>query len=295
MNSPEKRNEIEKRQPVSVVIPYFNQRADLVRCLNSLKRELTAGDEIIVVDDASTEAPDLAASANLPVRLVRHPHNKGPSKARNTGVELARNPLIAFMDADDICLPNRIPAQVAFLSLHPNFFGCVGDYYFERHQNFGHAKVMHDRLPEEVRRQLLCGRIFAAGSTLMVHKSQFLAIGGYDCNLRVYEDWDLLLRALRQSEIGHCGELVADILSSTRAADRDRRLSVLSTLKQRHMESYEGHEKRLFQQALAYEKASAYLRAHNAFYGIAALLEAFRIAPNVFLTRFMGRVLFGRT
>lgn len=277
------------------MIPYFNQRVDLIRCLDSLRPELIIGDEIIVIDDASTDHPDLNASSDLPVQLIRHSQNQGPSEARNNGVKQSNNSLIAFMDADDICRPNRIAVQAAFLSGHSDFFGCVGDYSFERRENSAHVKVLHDQLPGDVRRQLLCGRIFAAGSTLMVNKSQFTAIGGYDKNLRVYEDWDLLLRALRTSPIGHCGQLIADISSSTRAADLDRRLAAITTLTERHMPFYEGAEKRMFKQALAYEKASAYLRARNGFHGGAALLEAFLLAPVAFLSRLTGRVIFGKT
>lgn len=296
MNSPDRtHSKTGERQPVSIVIPYFNQRVDLVRCLNSLRPQLISGDEIIIFDDASSDKPDLTTAEDLPVKLIRHQQNQGPSEARNNGVKQSKNILVAFMDADDVCLPNRIAVQVAFLSMHSNFFGCIGDYSFERRRDSAHAKVLHGQQPEDVRRQLLCGRIFAAGSTLMVNKSQFIAIGGYDSKLRVYEDWDLLLRGLRQSPIGHCGELIADISSSTRAADLDRRLTAITTLKERHLASYEGVEKRTFKQALAYEKASAYLRAHDSFRGGAAILEALWLAPSAFLSRFIGRVMFGRT
>ena len=95
---------------LSVIIPLYNTEDYIGEALASLARQTRLPDEVIVVDDASTDAsvacaePGLRRLAELGVaraELLRLPSNGGPSAARNRGLERARGEVVAFLDADD--------------------------------------------------------------------------------------------------------------------------------------------------------------------------------------------------
>jgi glycosyltransferase involved in cell wall biosynthesis len=84
---------------VSVVIPCYNKASFIGGVITSLQRQTRCPDEIIVVDDASTD-DSAAVVAGYAVRLVRHEKNRGLSQARNSGLEVALGEVVIFLDAD---------------------------------------------------------------------------------------------------------------------------------------------------------------------------------------------------
>jgi len=92
----------------SVVIPLYNKAPYIERALTSALAQLHPAAEIVVIDDGSTdEGPSLVQQSFPKVRLIRQP-NAGPGPARNAGMQAATSPWIAFLDADDIWLPNHL-------------------------------------------------------------------------------------------------------------------------------------------------------------------------------------------
>lgn len=283
-----------RRERVSVVIPHFNQNATLARAITSIATELRPGDEVIVVDDASVHLPDLG-SLDLDgpaLRLEAMPVNGGAAAARNRGVALASNDIVCFLDGDDQCLPGRISAQVATLDGLPAAVAVVGDFELERAGLAAPAASIHGKSPEAVRTQILSGYMFAAGSTLTVRRAAFLAAGGYDRELRMYEDWDLLLRLMRDGLVAHCGRIVARVAASSRSPDPQRRSEALQTVKSRHLSA--GRDGNLLRQALAYERASMEFQRGNRVAAILALASAARHSPISLARRLIGRVLHRR-
>ncbi|WP_341717447.1 glycosyltransferase [Micromonospora sp. FIMYZ51] len=97
-------------QPVSVIVPAYNEKEGIVAAVRSLATgDHPGGIEVVVVDDGSTDGTaDLAAGLNLPnVRVVRKP-NGGKSSALNTGIALARHDLIVMVDGDTIFEPESV-------------------------------------------------------------------------------------------------------------------------------------------------------------------------------------------
>lgn len=126
-----------KKPPaVSVILPVFNAVTTLAQAVESLLWQTLSDFEIIIVDDGSTDGTtDLIrrlAQADQRVRPIFASH-QGIVAALNTGLAEARAPLIARMDADDICLPSRLKNQKDFLGLHPEIglvscrIGFLGD------------------------------------------------------------------------------------------------------------------------------------------------------------------------
>lgn len=107
---------------VSVVIPGYNGAAFIGETLESLRCQTLTDWEAIVVDDCSSDdTRDLVRGWTDPrVRLIENAVNGGPVKTRNRGVAEARGRYIAGLDQDDLCLPERLATQVAYLDAHPD-------------------------------------------------------------------------------------------------------------------------------------------------------------------------------
>lgn len=113
---------------VSVIIPTYNRALLLGRAISSALPQLEDTDELIVVDDGSTdETEDLVKQFSNKVRYVRTSH-RGAGAARNRGIKEAVNPLIAFLDSDDIWMPNKIKIQRGFLQARPDVLFCFSDF-----------------------------------------------------------------------------------------------------------------------------------------------------------------------
>jgi glycosyltransferase involved in cell wall biosynthesis len=113
---------------VSAVIPTYNRAHLVSRAIRSALAALGPDDEVIVVDDGSTD--DTVAVVNgfgPPVRLLQVPHG-GAGAARNAGLAAARSPLVAFLDSDDEWFPDKIALQRPFLESRPDLLYCSSDF-----------------------------------------------------------------------------------------------------------------------------------------------------------------------
>lgn len=98
--------------PVTVIIPFYRGQATLGRALRSLEAQSRPPAEVIIVDDASPAPLDPASiTATVPVRVIRHPRNRGIPGARNTGIRAAANPWLGFLDQDDEWAPDKLERQ----------------------------------------------------------------------------------------------------------------------------------------------------------------------------------------
>ena len=104
---------------VSIVVPVYNGAAFLADCLDSLVAQDYPAVEIVVVDDGSTDGSAEIAERNAWARVLRREH-EGLAHTRNAGVAASSASLIAFCDADDLYLPQKIRVQVEYLEAHPD-------------------------------------------------------------------------------------------------------------------------------------------------------------------------------
>jgi glycosyltransferase involved in cell wall biosynthesis len=113
--------------PVSVIIPTYNRASHIVRSLRSVLDAVAPGDEVIVVDDGSTDdTRRILEPYRDRIRYVMGPH-RGVGAARNCGVSEARNPLVAFNDSDDEWFPDKLALQRAFMRARPDVLFCFTD------------------------------------------------------------------------------------------------------------------------------------------------------------------------
>ena len=109
---------------VSVIIPAYNSASTIIRALQSVAAQTLVPLGIMVVDDASIDttrevAANFASTSSIPLHVITHPANGGPSTARNAGWDRAIGDYIAFLDADDQWHPRKIELQYPIMQTQP--------------------------------------------------------------------------------------------------------------------------------------------------------------------------------
>lgn len=183
---------------VSVIIPAYNAEQYIAETLASVVNQTLKDIEVIVVDDGSKDNTAQAVSAFPDVRYVRKT-NGGVSAARNHGASLATGEYLAFLDADDIWHPDKLRQQVQALSQHPESDLCRtnSSTKSESLAQFRQAKISTDAdyiVEPDLAPSFL--EPYFTTSTVMVRRSAFDRVGGFDPKLRIAEDIDFYLRVL---------------------------------------------------------------------------------------------------
>jgi glycosyltransferase involved in cell wall biosynthesis len=189
---------------VSTIIPAFNAEKYLRESVDSALSQNYHEQEVIVVDDGSTDStPLILAEYGNKIRVVRQP-NKGSPAACNKGVEVARGSWISFLDADDIWLPDKLSKQL---------------------QVCGRTDISHtdslvfgDSVAGEIRRSTfeppysgmvlkeLLVRNFISKSTVLMRRDLYRQYGGFDESYTGVEDWPFWIKICARHELGYLPE-----------------------------------------------------------------------------------------
>jgi len=114
---------------ITAVIPAYNAGRYLARALASVHAQMRPPDQVIVVDDGSTDDTAEIAAADGRAELIRQ-NNAGASVARNAGIRAADGDWIAFLDADDEWLPDHLARQESLLDRNPHLVWTTGNFYW---------------------------------------------------------------------------------------------------------------------------------------------------------------------
>jgi hypothetical protein len=177
---------------IGVVIPTFN-RLDLLReTLRSVRGQRLAADRIVVVDDGSVDGTEEWLAAQEDVAVVRNPAGGwGPARGRDAGAEAAGTDLIAFLDSDDLLLPNALADLAATLAAHPEAPFAFGRSLVARHDDDGwHARGLITPEPDELGDLLpaLFARNFVSSVGTLLRRSALARLGGYPLDVTFAED-----------------------------------------------------------------------------------------------------------
>ncbi len=185
---------------IGIVIPAFNAERTLRQAVASVRAQIHENWHLIVVDDGShrSQAEILGGLVNDPrIEVMRLERNVGAAQARNMGLSKLDHDWIAFLDADDIWLPEKLDQQIRFIERAAEPIDlCATGYVYRKYIGSG-PRAITWRCPEPADdyRGLVFGCDFSPGSTLLVRRTVFERIGLFDPGLRRFEDWDWLLRA----------------------------------------------------------------------------------------------------
>jgi glycosyltransferase involved in cell wall biosynthesis len=182
---------------VSVVIPTFERQEATLQALRSALAQTLPPLEVIVVDDGSKIPfrlpPGLDGEGT--VRVLRQEENRGAAAARNAGVAAAKGEWIAFLDSDDLWAKDKLARQTEYAAAHPGHGPACYATAFQRRdavRKGGNAALL-PRGADTVG-AFASGCWFAPGSTALMRREVFAAVGPFDEELRRLEDLDWFLR-----------------------------------------------------------------------------------------------------
>jgi glycosyltransferase involved in cell wall biosynthesis len=180
---------------VSVILPVRNGEATIAEAVASVLAQTLTDLELIVIDDGSTDSTRkvLSTITDERVQVLSGPPS-GLSFTRNKGIEHSRGHFLAFIDADDAWLPQKLEAQLAAFERMPEAAAayCWTDY-IDAHGEFVCPDSRAD-FEGFVYEQMLTHNFIDCGSNIVVRRQVLLDEGGFDESLPVIEDWDLSIR-----------------------------------------------------------------------------------------------------
>lgn len=191
---------------VSVVIPAYNAERFIGEALASIQAQTLKELEVLVVDDGSTDATVRTAerfAASLELTVIRQ-RNAGPAAARNRGVRAARGAHCAFLDADDVMLPERLAAQLELFDAEPDLGLAHTDL-----MTFDERGIIHRsrRAFSEPCGGLVLDRLlldnFITTSTVMAPRERLIEAGLFGEGRRISEDFELWLRMAARWKVAY--------------------------------------------------------------------------------------------
>lgn len=219
---------------VSVIIPAYNSEKFIEEALHSLFEQKCPADEIIVIDDGSTDGT-AAILEKYEKKISYHfQENRGLAAARNKGVHVSNCDYLAFLDADDLFHPEKIEVQKTFLDQHPEI-----DMVFSDFEYFG-GTLLRRPIPESFRKgegNMLLDLFrynCIAVPTVLMRRECFQEVGSFDESLLAVEDYDLWLRLVKRKRIGYVDRVLASVrihpenMSKNADLMRDHEITVMN-------------------------------------------------------------------
>lgn len=240
---------------VSIVIPNFNCLKFLPTCIESIRSQKGVDYEIIVIDDGSTDGSLewLNRESENDERLkVYAEKGLGAGSARNLAVQLCSAELVAFLDADDFWTEGKLAKQVAYHQQNESVVLSFSDYEhieeesgegiigcFEFWPRFSAIAATTESCGYK-RLTNPCGTIFAENvvgtSSVMIRKSAFLAVSGFDSSLNSASDWDLWLKLAQIGDVAFTKEKAMGYLirAGSMTSNKGNRIKAMETIVERH-------------------------------------------------------------
>lgn len=199
---------------ISVIVPYHNEGALLLRALESIaEQELAEQCEVIVIDDASTIPPPVPTLSNLRLRLLRSETPLHAAGARQLGISHAQGEFICMLDADDMYASNRFPPHVEILRRRPDVVLVGGQWTVESTEPRLQPPEIVERfypemleaggvLPESARTNISQHYPFHTGS-VTIRRSAIEKAGGFKTAYRWAAEWDLFVRVAQQGRLAY--------------------------------------------------------------------------------------------
>jgi glycosyltransferase involved in cell wall biosynthesis len=191
---------------VSIIIPTYNRSQTILRAVHSVLNQTYQNFELIIVDDGSSdETEELVKSLDNSIASTRKiiylkTQNGGVSKARNLGASIARGEWLTFLDSDDEWLPEKLNLQLDFLINNPHQQVAYTQEIWIRNGVRVNPRITHQKYSGQIFDKCV-QQCFIAPSSLIIKKSLFSELNGFDEEFVVCEDYDLWLKISSLYEI----------------------------------------------------------------------------------------------
>lgn len=195
---------------VSVIIPTYNRKNIIKRAIDSVLKQTYKNIELIIVDDCSTDGTmeEIQKYYNHIENLIYviNDTNQGAGKSRNIGAEYASGDYIAFQDSDDEWMPSKLEHQMRQISDAPEIGMVYCSYSFQtpdgRTLAYPSSELPLDALGENIYPFILVYPLIGT-PTMLINKEKFIAVGGFNENLKSLEDYEFSVRFAYQYKIAY--------------------------------------------------------------------------------------------
>lgn len=205
---------------VSVILPTYNRAQLLKEALDSLEKQTFKDFEVLVIDDGSTDATnDIIKTyrSKINLRSIAFSDNQGVSSARNQGIRESSAPWVAFLDSDDLWLPEKLAVQMEYLKQHPDIQICQTEEIWIRNGKRVNPMNKHQKSGGDIFRRCLELCVVSPSATI-INRKLLQEVGPFDETLPACEDYDLWLRISYRYPI----ELIPEALIIKRGGHADQ-------------------------------------------------------------------------
>lgn len=268
---------------VSAIIPVFNRRSEVLRAIASCLGQIRPPDEILVVDDASTDgsAEVVRALQDRRIKLLAHAQNRGAAAARNTGIAAAAGDWIAFLDSDDEWEREKLARQLDLHRNAPADMAASVTGYVIRDYRTGEDRQFRPTPSDATLDAVAFGCPLGLGSTLLARRQVFDEVGALDPDLPRLEDWEWLMRYLPAHRLGVLPEPLA-IVHKGGDPSVERVAAALAHIKEKHRAAWYRRSwsaGRKFDSTLLVEEAAASYYARDRRRAMWLSLRALALYP----------------
>ena len=229
-----------RKPKFSVVVPLYNKCHYIARAIQSVLDQTYDNFELIVVDDGSTDgsAEIVKRFGDSRIRMLEQA-NSGASGARNSGIKCSRGEWIAFLDADDIWMPENLSSHVEILKQHPEINWSAGSFV----RRYPGGRVEYPVMPASLAERIddgvfrnalsLISNALICTCTVVIRKEVFSTIGYFDPEFETAEDLDMWMRLwMKYRDVGYADKVIMEYmqeipysLTETRIESNDNRVS----------------------------------------------------------------------
>ncbi|WP_353387052.1 glycosyltransferase [Halopseudomonas sabulinigri] len=212
--------DLDEQALFSIVLTTFNRPAMLLDALRSIAAQTLHDFEVILVNDHGEPVESLLDGFDFPLTYLRQGANKGPAAARNAALRLAKGRYVAFLDDDDIFLPDHLQSLATALESHPDAI-VYSDAVFitEKLEQGARIELARDHRYDHVaysKEQFFVDNYIPV-NTFACSRRLAMEVGDFDEALSGLEDWDFLLRLAARSDFVHLPRTTVEV--RMRAAD----------------------------------------------------------------------------
>jgi glycosyltransferase involved in cell wall biosynthesis len=198
----------------SIILTTYNRPGLLRDALASVGRQTLKDFEVVLVCDHGDPVEPLLAEFDFPITYLYQGSNQGLSAARNAGVKLARGRYLAYLDDDDIYLPDHLAVLADAFERQPQGVVYTGVEYVNERLEDGQRIELNRSAPfahEAYDRERLFTQNYIPVNTWAHPRSLLAEVGEFDTGLTAFEDWDMLLRLAARYPVVHVSRITAEV------------------------------------------------------------------------------------